>query len=129
MDVDEERTTLDEGEPRHAKAAADWEDGTTVEESTLAQGKAYRDANNPFRPEVAGSTTNTTATEGQTLDELTVEEHARRKGCCKLTLEVQDDNTRARGLYQSFGFDDYVVRKPTPTRFLVKALDDASMPK
>jgi ribosomal protein S18 acetylase RimI-like enzyme len=54
-----------------------------------------------------------------------VEEHARRKGCCKLTLEVQDDNTRARGLYQSFGFDDYVVRKPTPTRFLVKALDDA----
>jgi GNAT superfamily N-acetyltransferase len=52
-----------------------------------------------------------------------VEEHARRSACCKLTLEVQDDNSRARGLYRSFGFDDYVVREPTPTRFLVKELD------
>ena len=27
-----------------------------------------------------------------------VEDHARRNGCCRLTLEVQDDNTRARAL-------------------------------
>ncbi len=37
------------------------------------------------------------------------EEHARREGCCKLTLEVQDDNSRARALYQTFGFEDFVV--------------------
>jgi len=50
-----------------------------------------------------------------------VEEHARRRGCCKLTLEVQDDNTRARGVYQRFGFEDYALG---PTRFLTKALDE-----
>src|SRR5512134_1410470 len=38
-----------------------------------------------------------------------VEEQARRSGCCKLTLEVQDQNTRARTLYQRFGFEDFVV--------------------
>jgi ribosomal protein S18 acetylase RimI-like enzyme len=46
------------------------------------------------------------------------EGHARRKGCCRLTLEVRDDNARARTLYRSFGFDDAV-----PTRFLTKALE------
>jgi GNAT superfamily N-acetyltransferase len=50
-----------------------------------------------------------------------VEQHARRHGCCKLTLEVQDQNTRARGLYQSFGFEDFVVAG-SATRFLSKAL-------
>ena len=50
-----------------------------------------------------------------------VEDHARRGGCCKLTLEVRDDNTRARGVYQRFGFEDYALG---PTRFLTKALDD-----
>jgi ribosomal protein S18 acetylase RimI-like enzyme len=50
-----------------------------------------------------------------------VEEHARRKGCCKLTLEVQDDNPRARALYDKFGFEDVVVQK-LPTRFLAKSL-------
>lgn len=50
-----------------------------------------------------------------------VEKHARRKGCCKLTLEVQDDNTRARGVYRRFGFEDYDLG---PTRFLVKPLDE-----
>jgi hypothetical protein len=87
VEVDEERTTLDDAEAR--KAAAEWEDGTTVEESTLAQGKSFPHpqpvqapsfpqpgaAPNPFRAE--GNTTNTTSTAGQTLDELTVEEHAR----------------------------------------------------
>ncbi|HLF11670.1 MAG TPA: GNAT family N-acetyltransferase [Gammaproteobacteria bacterium] len=50
------------------------------------------------------------------------EDHARRRGCCKLTLEVQDDNTRARTLYQRFGFEDFVVGKSAPTRFLAKKL-------
>ena len=51
-----------------------------------------------------------------------VEDRARRKGCCKLTLEVLDDNTRARDLYRRFGFDDVVVGK-SATRFLAKPLD------
>jgi ribosomal protein S18 acetylase RimI-like enzyme len=50
-----------------------------------------------------------------------VENRALRRGCCKLTLEVQDANARARGLYASFGFDDFVVAG-SPTRFLSKAL-------
>jgi ribosomal protein S18 acetylase RimI-like enzyme len=50
-----------------------------------------------------------------------VEDHARRRGCCKLTLEVRDDNTPARGVYQRFGFEDYALG---PTRFLTKALDE-----
>jgi ribosomal protein S18 acetylase RimI-like enzyme len=50
------------------------------------------------------------------------EAHARREGCCKLTLEVQDDNARARALYRSFGFDDFVVGNSSPTRFLAKPL-------
>jgi ribosomal protein S18 acetylase RimI-like enzyme len=50
-----------------------------------------------------------------------VEQHARSKGCCKLTLEVQEDNPRARALYDSFGFGDVVVQK-LPTRFLAKPL-------
>jgi GNAT superfamily N-acetyltransferase len=48
---------------------------------------------------------------------------ARRGGCGKLTLEVQDDNARARGLYESFGFADYVIGDSAPTRFLTKPLD------
>jgi GNAT superfamily N-acetyltransferase len=51
------------------------------------------------------------------------EHRAREKGCCKLTLEVQDDNARARALYRSFGFDDFVVGSSAPTRFLAKTLD------
>jgi RimJ/RimL family protein N-acetyltransferase len=51
------------------------------------------------------------------------EDRARREGCCKLTLEVQDDNARARALYQRFGFGDYVVAGPAPTRFLEKKLE------
>lgn len=34
-----------------------------------------------------------------------VEEHAREIGCCKLTLEVLQNNTTAKGLYESFGFE------------------------
>ena len=51
-----------------------------------------------------------------------VEERARQRGCCKLTLEVQDDNRHARGLYQSFGFTDFVLSQPVSTRFLSKQL-------
>ena len=50
------------------------------------------------------------------------ETHARRRGCCKLTLEVQDDNGRARVLYERFGFVDYVLGDSAPTRFLHKPL-------
>jgi GNAT superfamily N-acetyltransferase len=51
-----------------------------------------------------------------------VEDRARRKGCCKLTLEVLDGNARARNLYRRFGFEDVVVDE-SPTRFLAKPLD------
>jgi ribosomal protein S18 acetylase RimI-like enzyme len=55
------------------------------------------------------------------------EARARARGCCKLTLEVQDSNQRARGLYESFGFSDYVLGNTgaTPTRFLTKTLEEA----
>lgn len=33
-----------------------------------------------------------------------VEQKAREMGCCKLTLEVRDDN-RAKNLYERYGFD------------------------
>lgn len=50
------------------------------------------------------------------------ERQAVARGCCKLTLEVQDDNLRARGLYESFGFADFVLGDSAPTRFLTKVL-------
>lgn len=49
------------------------------------------------------------------------EARAAQRGCCKLTLEVQDNNRRARGLYASFGFADMVINQST-TRFLSKPL-------
>jgi len=51
------------------------------------------------------------------------EEHARQMGCCRLTLEVLDGNSRARALYRSFGFDDPVVEASTVSRFLAKQLE------
>lgn len=50
------------------------------------------------------------------------ERHARELGCGKLTLEVQDDNTPARRLYEHFGFRDVRYGGSGPTRFLGKAL-------
>jgi GNAT superfamily N-acetyltransferase len=50
------------------------------------------------------------------------ENRAVRRGCCKLTLEVQDDNQPARWLYERFGFVDFVVGNSAPTRFLTKPL-------
>jgi len=43
---------------------------------------------------------------GQALLEA-VEERARSRGCCKLTLEVLEVNEGARRLYGRFGFGDY----------------------
>lgn len=51
------------------------------------------------------------------------EHRARCRGCCRLTLEVQQDNGRALGLYKSCGFSDLLVGGSGPTRFLVKPLD------
>src|SRR5712672_1479930 len=36
-----------------------------------------------------------------------VERRARELGCCGLTLEVQDVNQKAKGLYESAGFSQY----------------------
>ena len=47
---------------------------------------------------------------------------AMQEGCCKLTLEVQDDNATARGLYDSFGFSDVRFGDSGPTRFLSKGI-------
>jgi ribosomal protein S18 acetylase RimI-like enzyme len=51
-----------------------------------------------------------------------VEAEAVRRGCCRLTLEVQDDNEPARRLYERFGFTDYLPGG-APTRFLCKPLN------
>ncbi|KTC48590.1 GNAT family acetyltransferase, partial [Pseudomonas fluorescens ABAC62] len=37
---------------------------------------------------------------------LKVEEIARQRGCCKITLEVLEGNTVAQSAYRKFGFDD-----------------------
>jgi ribosomal protein S18 acetylase RimI-like enzyme len=52
------------------------------------------------------------------------EDHARKRGCCKLTLEVQDGNTGARRLYERVGFRDYALGDSNVTRFLEKPLAD-----
>lgn len=52
---------------------------------------------------------------------------ARQLGCCKLTLEVREDNERARSLYKSVGFGDFAPgADPTPTFFLEKRLEPAA---
>jgi GNAT superfamily N-acetyltransferase len=52
-----------------------------------------------------------------------VEARARERGCCKLTLEVQDSNVRARNVYERFGFVDFTIGATGPTRFLSKPID------
>lgn len=37
-----------------------------------------------------------------------VEERARQRGCCKITLEVLEGNALAQSAYRKFGFDDSV---------------------
>jgi len=51
------------------------------------------------------------------------EEHARELDCCRLSLEVQLDNSPAAQLYGSFGFRDLVYGESGPTSFLVKPLE------
>jgi ribosomal protein S18 acetylase RimI-like enzyme len=54
------------------------------------------------------------------------EARARNLGCCKLTLEVREDNEGARSLYESAGFGDFAPgADPTPTFFLEKRLEPA----
>ena len=51
------------------------------------------------------------------------EAHARESGFCKLTLETQAANTRARALYKRFGFGHFAPGAEAPeTIFLEKAL-------
>jgi len=38
-----------------------------------------------------------------------VEQEARERRCCKVTLEVLEGNTVARGAYEKFGFSDYAL--------------------
>ena len=54
-----------------------------------------------------------------------VQEYAISEACCKLTLEVQEDNTPARHLYARFGFEDVRYGDSGPTRFLGKPLSDS----
>ena len=42
---------------------------------------------------------------------LGVEEIARQRGACKMTLEVMDDNVIAKTAYKKFGFTDYTLDK------------------
>lgn len=52
-----------------------------------------------------------------------VETQARRLGCCKLTLEVQDNNHRARAVYAAIGFQQSVhVAEAGGALFLSKPL-------
>lgn len=48
----------------------------------------------------------------------TIEAAARAMGCCKLTLEVRDDNRTAQRLYRALGYGDGAA----PYRFLTKPL-------
>ena len=50
------------------------------------------------------------------------EREAARRGCCKITLEVQNSNLHARRIYERFGFEDFVVGDSDHTRFLNKHL-------
>ena len=50
-----------------------------------------------------------------------IEERALSRGCVKLTLEVQDENIRARRAYERFGFADFTLAGSV-TRFLTKPL-------
>jgi len=52
------------------------------------------------------------------------ESQARVEGCCRLTLEVQEDNLPARRLYARCGFDDVRLGDSGTTRFLGKTLPD-----
>jgi len=53
-----------------------------------------------------------------------VEEHARALGCCRITLEVQENNHRARRVYAAAGFSQAVhVPEAGGALFLTKHLE------
>ena len=54
------------------------------------------------------------------------EARARARGCCKLTLEVLDQNGPARRLYARVGLADVGLGSSAFTRFLVKPLEGES---
>jgi ribosomal protein S18 acetylase RimI-like enzyme len=55
------------------------------------------------------------------------EARAAARDCCKLTLEVREDNRAARELYQRYGFGDLDLAGVTyPTLFLAKPLRAAA---
>ena len=52
-----------------------------------------------------------------------IEQRARELGCCKLTLEVQENNHRARGVYSAAGFSQAIhVPEAGGALFLSKPL-------
>jgi ribosomal protein S18 acetylase RimI-like enzyme len=52
-----------------------------------------------------------------------VEDKARELGCCKLTLEVMDNNQRALRTYEAAGFVRYALQKEAGTAtFMSKPL-------
>jgi GNAT superfamily N-acetyltransferase len=54
-----------------------------------------------------------------------IEQEARRLGCCKLTLEVQQNNPVARSIYERFGFGQAVYAADANgggSRYMVKPL-------
>ena len=54
-----------------------------------------------------------------------VEAQALRRGCCKLTLEVREDNPAAESLYRRLGFGaGSAGGRPAQYRFLEKRLGD-----
>ncbi|MDX1810822.1 MAG: GNAT family N-acetyltransferase [Gammaproteobacteria bacterium] len=40
-----------------------------------------------------------------------IEEHAKQKDCCKITLEVLSNNSAAKAAYQKFGFESYELAR------------------
>ncbi len=59
-----------------------------------------------------------------------IEAKARELRCCRLTLEVRQDNDRARGLYRKFGFDQRTVgTKHVPMDFWWKPLRVGALPR
>jgi len=61
---------------------------------------------------------------GKALFEET-ESVARKRGCCKLTLEILDGNERAKSLYTRLGFQPYVLNPELgAAQFWEKSIDD-----
>lgn len=57
-----------------------------------------------------------------------VEQRAREMGCCKLTLEVQEGNHRARRVYEAAGFEQPEYHDGGKLLFLAKALQATNGP-